>query len=218
MDIGAVIFDLDGTLIDNNEYHLRAWKEYLKKQSIEITDEEYKANFNGRTNKDVVEYIYKRKMTAEEAAPFYLEKEALYRQLYKDDIKPIRGLLDFLQEIKNAGIPMAIATSGIIPNIEFMFQHLPVEKYFTTVIHSGHINKGKPDPEIYIKAAEVLHVDRAKCVVFEDALVGILSGQGAGMKVVAITTTHPVSELNSADLVINNYTEINVSILQSLID
>jgi beta-phosphoglucomutase len=217
MSLAAAIFDLDGTLIDNNIYHIIAWKEYLKRNGRELTDEEYKSNFNGRTNRDVVEYLHGRKMTDEEAAPFYLEKEAMYREIYQPYINPVPGLLDLLKQLQTNGIPIAIATSGITVNIEFMFNHLPIRQYFKEVIHSSHIKKGKPDPEIYLRSAEKLGVNPADCVVFEDALVGIRSAKDAGMKVIALTTTHTVKELSEADLVIKNYTEVNVDLIKALI-
>src|SRR5690349_9476868 len=130
MALAAAIFDLDGTLIDNNLYHIKAWKEYLKRMGRELSDEEYKINFNGRTNRDVVEYLQRRKMTDEEAAPYYLEKEAMYRELYQPHITPIPGLIELLKQLKANNIPMAIATSGITVNIEFMFNHLPIKEYF----------------------------------------------------------------------------------------
>ena len=218
MSLAAAIFDLDGTLIDNNHYHIKAWKEYLRRNGRELSDEEYKINFNGRTNRDVVEYLHGRKMTDEEAAPIYLEKEAMYREIYQPYINPVPGLLELLQQLNSNGFPMAIATSGITVNIEFMFDHLPIRQYFKEVIHSSHIKKGKPDPEIYIKTAEKLGVNPADCVVFEDALVGIRSAKDAGMKVIALTTTHTVKELAEADLVIKNYTEINVNLMKTLIN
>ena len=80
-DTRAVIFDLDGTLIDNNSFHLLAWKQYLKNIDIEVGEEEYRKNINGRTNKDAIEYIYKRKMNDDEAMIYTLEKEAVYRNI-----------------------------------------------------------------------------------------------------------------------------------------
>lgn len=216
MKIEAVIFDLDGTLIDNNTYHLEAWKKYLKNIGREVTEEEYRKNFNGRTNKDVVEYIHGRPMTKEEAEPYYLEKETLYRKIYEHDIEPVPGLLDFLKDLYEKKIPMAIATSGIQVNIDFMFEHIPIKHYFNTVINSTHIKKGKPDPEIYLRAAEELKARHENCIVFEDALVGIQSAKEAGMKVVALTTTHTEAELAGADLVIKDYRGIDVMKLEQM--
>jgi beta-phosphoglucomutase family hydrolase len=201
----AVIFDLDGTLLDNNSYHLKSWLEYLKTIGRNISEEEYNANINGRTNKDVIQYIYNRQMPEEEILKYTLEKEALYRKLYKPFIKPLSGLIDFLEVLKNKGIPMAIATSGIQPNIDFMFEEVPIKQYFTEVVNSSHISKGKPDPEIYLKVASLLQISPKNCLVFEDAVVGIKSAKAAGMKVIAVATTQPKEELSLADVIIDDY-------------
>lgn len=204
----AVIFDLDGTLLDNNAYHLETWRKYLKKLGREMSDEEYKAHINGRTNRDAIEYIYGRKMQDEEANRYTEEKEALYREIYAPHIQPMPGLLKLLAEIESMGLPMAIATSGIKANINFMFEQIPMRKYFSIIVDSSSITKGKPDPEIYLQTAERLGVAPANCLVFEDAVVGIQSAKKAGMHVIAITTTHERKELLQADRVIDGYGEL----------
>ena len=204
-DIHAAIFDLDGTLLDNNSFHLKSWIRYLEKMGRIISKEEYNANINGRTNRDVIEYIYGKKMGDEEILKYSLEKEALYREMYQPFIKPVDGLIEFLDFLKNKKIPAGIATSGIQPNIDFMFENVPIKKYFQCVVNSSHITKGKPDPEIYLKVASILEVDPKNCVVFEDAVVGIKAAKAAGMKVIAITTTQPRRELSEADGIIDNF-------------
>ncbi|HXR83800.1 MAG TPA: HAD family phosphatase [Hanamia sp.] len=201
----AVIFDLDGTLLDNNSVHLKSWIQYLKNMGREISEEEYNANFNGRSNKDVIEYIFNKKMTPEEILKYSLEKEAVYREMYKPFIKPVRGLLQFLEILKDKKIPMGIATSGIQPNIDFMFENVPIKEYFLAVVNSSDITKGKPHPEIYLKAASLLKIPSENCLVFEDAVVGINAAKAAGMKVVALTTTQPKEELYNADRIIDNF-------------
>ncbi|MEP6616236.1 MAG: HAD family phosphatase [Ginsengibacter sp.] len=205
MNTKAVIFDLDGTLIDNNSFHLISWKRYIKKTGRDISEEEYKKYINGRTNKDAVEYIYGKKMSDEEALQYTLEKEEIYRNLYKPVIKPIAGLVDFLQHLQQLGIPMAIATSGIQVNIDFMFDNIPIKKYFKVVVNSADIKHGKPDPEIYLKTASMLGFSPKQCLVFEDSMVGIQAAKAARMKVVAIATTHPREELKDANMIIENY-------------
>lgn len=204
-NIKAVIFDLDGTLIDNNDFHLRSWRKYLEVAGRKITEEEYLAHINGRTNKDAVEYIYGRKMSDEEAMQYALEKESIYQEMYLPYIKPVEGLTGVLEVLHQRKLPMGIATSGIQVNIDFMFEHLPIRKYFSAVVNSTHIRKGKPDPEIYIKTAIQLNTSPGNCLVFEDAVVGILAAHDAGMKTIAITTTHQAEELERADLVIPDY-------------
>ena len=204
-DTKAVIFDLDGTLLDNNSFHRKTWEAYLKNLGKQISEVEFNKHLNGRTNKDVVEYIYGRKMSEEESTKYTLEKEALYRKIYQPFIKPVPGLIDFLEILYNENTPMAIATSGIQPNIDFMFEHVPIKKYFKTVVNSSHITNGKPDPEIYLKAASLLNVLPKNCLVFEDAVVGILSAKAAGMKVIAVATTETKEALSIADMIVEDY-------------
>ena len=205
MNAKAAIFDIDGTLIDNNSYHLKTWRVYLEKIGIDISEEAYRKNINGRTNKDALEYIYNKKMTGEEAMVYALEKEALYREIYKADIKPVDGLIELLEVFHSLNIPTAIATSGIQVNIDFMFDHIPIKQYFKEVVNSSHISKGKPDPEIYLKTASLLNIPTENCLVFEDAVVGVNAAKAAGMKVIAITTTQSKEELKDADMIIRDF-------------
>ncbi len=213
----AVIFDLDGTLIDNNSFHIKAWQEFYKKRNRSLTEDEYKQHFNGKTNADVLAYVFEQPLSIEENDRYTNEKEDLYRKIYEPNIKPVKGLLNLLQQIKNAEIPMAIATSGIKVNIDYMFEHIPIQHYFKEVIYSKDIKKGKPDPEIYFITAKKLNVSPENCVVFEDAVAGVQSAKAAGMKVIAITTTHTPPELKLADKLIDNFEKISITDITELL-
>ena len=213
----AVAFDLDGTLIDNNQYHFITWQEFYRKRNRELTMDEYKACFNGRTMTDCVKYVFQQPdMPAEEIERYTNEKESLYREIYAAHIKPIPGLLSLLELLDQAQIPMVIATSGIQDNIDFLFSHIPIKRYFKRVIKGSDITHGKPHPEMYQLAAKELGLPAEKCIAFEDATVGITSAGGAGMKVVALTTTHTPEELVGADWIIKDYEEIRMEQLQQL--
>lgn len=211
-------FDLDGTLIDNNAYHILAWQEFYRSRDWVLDIEDYKTNFNGRTMPDVIKYVFQQPdLGPEDIARYTDEKESLYRELYAPHIEAVKGLLDLLEELNRNNIPMVIATSGIHVNIEFMFAHIPIRKYFKKVIKGNDIMFGKPHPEIYELAARELGLPKEKCIAFEDAIVGIQSAKGAGMKVVALTTTHTAAELAGADKVINDFQRIGLVDLSTLV-
>lgn len=204
----AVIFDLDGTLLDNNSYHLQSWLTYLNEKKIKLTRQEFDANMNGRTNKDAIEYLFGKGLSPENITRITEEKEAVYRKIYAPYIREVEGLTSLLEFLKSEKIKMAIATSGIQPNIDFMFSYLAIKKYFEVIVNSSHIKNGKPDPEIYRVTAEKLQIPTAHCLVFEDSLPGIESALKAGMKVIALATSHAPDELEKADGVINTYEDL----------
>ncbi|HRH59010.1 MAG TPA: HAD family phosphatase [Chitinophagaceae bacterium] len=212
----AVIFDLDGTLIDNNAYHIEAWKAFYAKHGFVFSHEEYKNTINGKINRDIFPLIFGRQVSATDIDAYTEEKEALYRELYAPHIAPVPGLIDFLEELSAAGIPLAIATSGIPVNINFMFEHVAIQKYFDAVIDSNNVVNGKPHPEIFLKAAAKLNADPLFCTAFEDSVSGVRSAKAAMMKVIALTTTHTKEDLHEADKIITDYTTINFNRLQQL--
>lgn len=214
----AIIFDLDGTLVDNNAYHIEAFKAFYHKIGKPFSLEEYKQHINGRVNREIFDYVFNATLSPDQSETYSNEKEALYRELYAPHIKPIDGLINFLEELEKAKVPKAIATSGIIPNINFMFEHVPIKNYFYSVIDSTQITQGKPHPEIFLKAAISVNAVPSNCIAFEDSVAGIKSAKAAGMKVVALTTTHTAEDMTDADLVIKDYTEISLAKLRKLED
>eukprot|EP01136_Pigoraptor_vietnamica_P026626 Opistho-1_new@81869 len=215
----AVAFDLDGTLIDNNQFHFITWQEFYSKRNRVLSMDEYKSSFNGRTMTDCVKHVFQQPdMPAEDIERYTNEKESLYREIYAAHIKPIPGLLSLLELLNQQQIPMVIATSGIQDNIDFLFSHIPIKQYFKRVIKGSDITHGKPHPEMYQLAAKELGLPAEKCIAFEDATVGIASAAGAGMKVIALTTTHTPEELMGADWIVKDYEGMQLAHLQQLIN
>ena len=212
----AVIFDLDGTLIDNNAYHIEAFRAFYDKIGKPFTIEEYKQHINGRVNREIFNYVFNTTLSPEQSEAYSNENEALYRELYAEHIKLVNGLIGFLKELEEAKIPKAIATSGIMSNINFMFEHVPIKNYFYSVIDSTQITQGKPHPEIFLKAAISVNAVPSNCIAFEDSVAGIYSAKAAGMKVIALTTTHTAEDMKEADLIIEDYTEISLTKLREL--
>lgn len=200
----AILFDMDGVIIDSNPFHKIALKQFCKQHGFELTEEQLLLKIYGRTNKDWIPNVFGN-IGADRVAQYGEEKEAMFRDIYKNDIEPVKGLIDFLKKLDDEGIARAIATSAPRSNVDFTLQHTSTEKYFKIILDESFVSKGKPDPEIYLKAAAALGFKPEKCIVFEDSLAGVAAGKSAGCKVVGVTTTHTRDELHQTDYIIDNF-------------
>jgi len=209
--IKAAIFDMDGTMINNAEYHKRAWQEFLRRHDIELTGEEFKQKVSGKMNDQILELVFGKKLDAKTERSFAEDKEALYRELFKHDIQEIAGLSKVIAELHMRGIRTAIATSAPAKNRDFALKELELEGEFEVIIGEEHISQGKPDPEVYLVAARALKVAPSECLVFEDSLPGVVSGKSAGMTVVGILSSHTADELHGTDYAVTDFTEIDFS-------
>jgi HAD superfamily hydrolase (TIGR01509 family) len=205
----GVIFDMDGVIMDNNLYHKKAWHAFCEIHKIHITEEEFHNHIFGRIAKDTIDYIFKKPHSKEEVNAYVDEKELFYRNIYKNEIKLTAGLYPFLEELKRKNVPIGLATSAPTENLEFVFRHLPIEDFFSSVLDASDIKKGKPDPEIYIRAIRDLDVDPHRCVIFEDSLSGIQSALGAGACVVGVATTHKPEEFKGVQFVIPDFGQMD---------
>jgi HAD superfamily hydrolase (TIGR01509 family) len=200
----AFLFDMDGVIIDSNPFHKISLKQFCKKYGHDLSEDQLREKIYGRTNKDWIVNVFG-KLDGQKLRAYADEKEALFRELYKDDIKPVDGLMSFLKRMDEQKIPRAIATSAPRENVDFTLSKTGTGKYFSVILDESFVSKGKPDPEIYLKTAAALKFDPKDCIVFEDSLSGVKAGKAAGCKVVGITTTHSREELVETDLVIDNF-------------
>ena len=152
-------------------------------------------------SKDTFEWFYQKEMTRAEVEVLEEEKELLYRAFYAEHRKPAEGLLTFLNDLRSRGIKTALATSAGPGNIDFIVDGLGIRDQFDAIIGGAEVKKGKPDPEIYIKAAALVGVAPEDCWVIEDSLQCIASGLAAGARVVGITTSHTAQELAHTQLI-----------------
>jgi beta-phosphoglucomutase len=192
----AFIFDMDGVLFANSGFHIEAWILYARKCGEDIAEEDVRSRL-GWNNRDYMRFILNREPTEEEVKHSVVEKEEIYRSIARPHLAHPDGLLELLEAAKAAGIRMGVATSAPPENICFTLDGLDIRKYFDVVVDATHVKRSKPDPAIYLKAAEQLGVPPSSCIVFEDALAGIQSGNAAGMAVIAITTSYPEAVLKS---------------------
>lgn len=215
----AVIFDMDGVIVDNHQYHLKSWLSFFEKHNISMSEDEYKQKVNGRPMQEVILDLFDKDMSPEQASALGNEKEILYRDMYRKDIKPAAGLKQFLDILVQNNIPRAVATSAPPANVQFTMENTGLATYFPAIVDGTMVHKGKPDPEVYLIAAKKLNMPPEQCIVFEDAMLGIQSGKNAGMKVVGVATTHTRQELEQAntDLVIGNFENLRIEQLKALI-
>jgi beta-phosphoglucomutase len=204
----AFLFDMDGVVIDSNPFHKIALRQFCKKYGYDLSEEQLKEKIYGRTNKDWLTNIFG-KLDEKTLKAYADEKEALFREIYANDIKPVEGLVSFLNKMDDLKIPRAIATSAPRANVDFTLSKTGTEKYFPVILDDSFVSMGKPHPEIYLKTAAALNFDPKNCIVFEDSLSGVKAGKASGCKVVGITTTHSREELGETDLVIDNFEELD---------
>ena len=207
--IKAVIFDLDGTIVNNIPFHAQAFLEFARDKNTHLTVGEYYRKIQGRINKEIIPTLFGKKLSKEKIKKYASEKEAIYRRLYQNVI-PMPGLFDLFKKIKERGLKLALATSAPSENVDHVLGKLNIKDVFDAQVNGDHVNKGKPNPEIYLKTLEKLGVEPKECLVFEDSIPGIRAAKAVGMKVVAITTSHPPEKLKEADAAIDDFTEISL--------
>ncbi|MCB0629382.1 MAG: HAD family phosphatase [Saprospiraceae bacterium] len=189
----AVIFDMDGTMIDNMMVHHRAWQKKLSEFGLIMSLEEVMEKVHG-INEEILERLFGDRFTPDERRQISREKEAAYREIFKPELRLVDGLNELLEELSASGITLAVASAAPPENVDFVLDNLSLRSYFSTVLHSKSVEKGKPHPEIYLKTAEQLGVDPTECIVFEDSPVGATAASRAGCRVAVITTTHAAEE------------------------
>lgn len=185
----AAIFDMDGTMVDNMMVHHRAWQKKLAEFGLDMTLEEIKEKVHG-INEEILERLFADRFTPDERRQISREKEAAYREIFLPDLKLVAGLPEFLNQLSGAGIPMAVASAAPPENVNFVLDNLALRPYFPVVLHARDVARGKPHPEIYLKAADGLGLPPGDCVVFEDSPVGATAASRAGCPLVVVTTTH----------------------------
>ncbi len=215
----AVIFDMDGVIVDTNPHHKTAWREYYQRNGKTLSDADFVEHVSGKHNNAILGHLFDGQiLSTDEAKRLAYEKEALFRELYSPVITPVAGLVPFLQTLKAANIRTAVATSAPVENLDFVMDALGIRSYFDALLNESMVNHPKPDPEIYQKAMAMLGVDPADTVIFEDSMTGIQAAKAAGATVVGMATTESPDELwPFVDDVAYDFTEVTLDRLQQLV-
>lgn len=215
----AVIFDMDGVLVNSNPFHLEKWVEFLNERRIGFQRDDLPKLILGQRNDTAFRHFFGPALSEEESRRLGEALEEKFREAFRPHVKPLPGLTRLVAECHRSGVPMAVASSAMAKNVEFVVDALGFRRYFRCLVSGDEVSRPKPDPEIYVRTAEKLGLDPAGCVAFEDSFVGIESAKRAGMKCVAIASTFALEELcgqTHADLVVHGFEELSLGRLRRL--
>ena len=205
----AVIFDLDGVLVDTGWAHKQAWFAFAEKHGIDISDDFFAATF-GMTNDRIIPMLLGRSLTSGQLKHLSDWKEQLYRRIIANKLAPDERLETLLADLKKAGFSLAIGSSAPKANLDLIRERLRFDRFFDNYVTCEDVDEGKPSPQVFIKAAAKLSIAPRNCVVVEDAVAGIEAAKAAQMAVVALATTRKRRDLEkaNADLIFDTLVEI----------
>ena len=189
----AFLFDLNGTMIDDMDYHIKAWYRILNDLGANLSIERVKEECYGK-NHELLERIFPGRFTEEEKNNMSFEKEKQYQEEFRPHLKLLPGLDAFLEKAKAENIKMAIGSAAITFNIDFVLDGLHIRHYFDAIVSADDVKESKPNPETYLKCAEQLNILPKDCLVFEDAPKGVEAAANAGMACIVLTTMHAKEE------------------------
>jgi beta-phosphoglucomutase family hydrolase len=202
----GVLWDLDGTLIDTGPYHFQAWQKTLSEYRIDFYEADFKATF-GMNNNSILKKMFGGELSQEKIEKISNEKEGQFRSIIHGFAKPFPGVRHCLEDFREAGFKQAIASSAPMDNIDFLLSELNLKSYFDEIISAADL-PGKPDPTVFLKAANALELSPKDCVVIEDAVAGVEAAKRSGAKCIAVTTTSASEDLADADWIISDFFEL----------
>ena len=205
----GALWDMDGVIIDSGDLHYKSWIVAMEKYfpDVEFTEEIFKLSF-GKNNKLAIPTMVGHPVEDALVEEVSVWKEKLYRDMLHGNIEFLPGVQALMEAFKAHGIPQAVGTSAPVFNMELIREELHLDDYIDSFIFAATM-PSKPDPAVFLKAAESLQRKPEECIVFEDAIAGVQAGINAGAKVIAVTTTYPSEKLAHATLVVERLDEID---------
>ncbi len=216
MEEFAVIFDLDGVLIDSKSDHLRSWQEFAKERGVDIPDDRFIETF-GRQNRDAIPILFGGGRSEEEIHEMGERKEEVYRELARGRIREIPGARDLVRSLAADGLLLAVGSSGHPVNVALAIEELGLSEIFRAVVTGPDVQRGKPDPEVFLAAASKLAVNPCRCVVIEDAPAGVEAAIAAGMHVIGLAGTHSEASLSRAHRIVDDLAQVTPDSIRSMV-
>ena len=212
--IQAVIWDLDGVVIDSADEHRLAWQRLAREEGVTFTDADFWSTF-GKRNDDIIPQFWG-SLSAEQLKALADRKEAYFRELIRERAVPLPGAMELMRELHEAGFAQALASSTPIENIQLISDVLGLKRYLSVLVSGETVARGKPAPDIFLKAASELHMHSSWCVVIEDAVAGVRAAHAAGMRCIAVVGNRDLPGLREAELMVKDLTEVDVERVRAL--
>jgi len=218
MNLGA-IFDWDGVIIDSAKQHEASWERLAAEEKRPLPPDHFKQSF-GRKNETIIPELFGWTRDPAEIRRMSLRKEAIYRELVVEQgTTPLPGVREFLQRLHEAGVPCAVGSSTHRANIDTHIRITGIAPFFSAIVTAEDVTLGKPDPQVFLLAASRIAREPRRCLVFEDAFVGLQAARAGGMKAVAVASTNPAANLAPwADRVVNRLDELSIADLRELVE
>jgi len=204
----AVLWDMDGVVADTEEAHLLAWQHFLAERGRSVTAEQFARTF-GMANPAILRLWFGDDLGEDEVRVWSARKEALFRSYVPTHVRALPGALAWLRRGRERGYRQAIASSGEMANIVAVVAALEIGNRFDALVSGAFLPRSKPDPIIFLQAAAAVGVSPKECLVAEDGIVGVEAARRAGMRCVALTTTHPAERLAGADLIVKDLSALD---------
>jgi len=213
----AIIWDMDGVIVDTAPHHFSAWQEAFRKMGVKYTEEDFRRYF-GQRNDTIIRNILGKDIPQNELDVISREKERDAREKMKQNIKPFPGVIELMKLLIEHGFKMALVSSSPPENIELVTEGLGIKNWFQTIISGEDVAEGKPSPQGFLLAARRLGIKPANCVVIEDAVAGVTAAKRAGMRCLAVTNTHSKTSLAEADLVVDTLETVSIKNLERMLN
>lgn len=212
----GVIFDMDGVIVDSAASHFESWQRLAQERGTgPISEAQFKATFGGRNSEIIAEWFGE--TDAARSKSLGDRKEMLYREIIRHDVRPMPGAKELIDRLAGEDITMAIGSSGPPENVRMICEAMGLTDAFRAIITGADVSRGKPDPEVFLRAAEGMSIAPADCVVIEDAPLGIEAACRARMRCIGLTSSHAAEVLAGADLIVASLKEITSEGLRRLI-
>jgi beta-phosphoglucomutase len=212
----AFLFDLNGTMINDMPYHIKAWHRILTNIGANISLERMKQECYGK-NEELIERILPERFSETEKTAMGLAKEKTYQEVFKKELRLLNGLHDLLSNSHKAGIRIAIGTAAVMGNVDFVLDGVHIRHYIDAIVSADNVHESKPHPETFLKCAELLGVSPQDCLVFEDAPKGVECALNAGMDCIVVTTLHQPEEFSTNKNVIGFISNFDDPVIKNLI-